>query len=487
MILTNLPALTVAALVVSRNDTKRVYYGDQQVNQCGGSLHAGNQQPVAVTPAYPRAAVAWYAVFLLLLAGIVSHLDRYMVSLLVEPIKRDLGLSDTEVSLLVGASFAMFFVAFNLPFGIIVDQVNRTVLLALGIATWSIMTAVGGLTHSFWGLFASRAGVGISEACLAPAAFSLIADYFPPRTRGRAMSAYNMANYLGGGASMLVGGLVFGALGGQPTIIPGLGQLEAWQATLVFAGLPGVLVACLILTVRDPVRPTGRLKKRVRRDERFWEHMREAPLVYIAVHGVSALTAFTGIAVASWLPSYFVRIFDLGPSQAGLMVGPVSAIAGVLGCILSGISSDWLVARDRVGGRFLVPLAWWPAAALGLIVIILSARPGQALVGVFIFLLGSGFGLASVGPTIQDITPSQFRGQATSLHFILSGILAFGSAPTLVALVTDHIFKDPDALGLSMFVVLSPAILAGFVLCLLARRSYDVRRRQFISGPRDTA
>jgi MFS family permease len=157
---------------------------------------------------YPPRGYAWYVLFVLLIIGITSYLDRNIVAVLMEPIKQDLQLTDTEVSLLQGMAFAVFYVAFGLPFGALVDRKNRRVLLAFGIALWSTMTAAGGLAESYWQLFAARAGVGIGEACLAPAAFSLIADYFPPSQRGRAMSVYNMSNYLGGGASMLLGGLV---------------------------------------------------------------------------------------------------------------------------------------------------------------------------------------------------------------------------------------------------------------------------------------
>lgn len=180
---------------------------------------------------YPPPAKAWFVVAVLLLIGIVSYLDRYIVAVLVEPIKADLGLSDTQVSLLQSTSYAVFFVAFSMPAGVLVDRVNRSALLAASIVLWSLATALGGLASSFWGIFVSRAIVGISEACLAPAAFSLIADHFPPEKRGKPMSAYNMANYLGGGASMLIGGLVFGALGNASLDLPVVGMRQPWQAT----------------------------------------------------------------------------------------------------------------------------------------------------------------------------------------------------------------------------------------------------------------
>ena len=129
---------------------------------------------------YPPAPYAWYVVGVLLIVGITSYLDRNIIALLVEPIRADLGLSDTEVSFLQGTAFAIFYVAFGLPFGMLADRVNRRTLLALGVAWWSLMTAAGGFAENYWQLFAARAGVGIGEACLAPAAFSILADYFQP-------------------------------------------------------------------------------------------------------------------------------------------------------------------------------------------------------------------------------------------------------------------------------------------------------------------
>ncbi len=432
--------------------------------------------------AFLRNAYAWYVVFVLLLVGIVSQLDRSVLSLLVDPIKADLGLSDTQAGALQGTAFALFFVAFSMPSGMLVDKIHRPKILALGVAVWSLMTALGGLATGFWSLFAARAGVGMSEAILAPAAFSLIADYFPASSRGRAMSTYNMANYLGGGASLLVGGLILGALGKTNIMLPLVGSVHDWQATLLFVGLPGLFASLLVLTVREPARSIPQPERSASK-EKFIDHMRQAPTVYFAVHAVSALTAFTGIGVVSWLPSYFVRQFALTPSHVGAMLGPVSALAGVLGCLSSGLCSDWLVGRGRMGGRFLLPLAWWPLALFGLCVLVFASAPNIALVGVFVFLFGSGFGLASVGPTIQDITPGQFRGQAAALHFVLAGLLAFGSAPALVGLISEKIFKGQASLGQAMFVLMVPIILTGFTLCASTLRAYNHRRIAFGSAP----
>lgn len=447
----------------------------------GDHMSAGSPAVAGAEHSYPPRGYAWFVVAVLLIIGITSYLDRNIVSLLVEPIKADLHLTDTEVSVLQGAAYAIFYVAFGLPFGALVDRANRRTVLAFGIALWSIMTAAGGFADNYWQLFAARAGVGIGEACLAPAAFSLIADYFPPAHRGRAMSVYNMANYLGGGASLLIGGLVLKMLGGVGTaFLPLIGDIASWKATFIIIGAPGILLSALMLVIREPQRHQITRSLRTGSAEGFLEHMRNAPKVYASVHLVSAFTAFTGYAVAGWVPTYFVRIFGLEVSEAGVLIGPVAALCGMAGCIASGFASDRLVATNWPGGRFVIPLIWWPIALGALLLIVMAGTQSLALVGVGLFFLGSGFGLASVAPTIHDITPNQFRGRATSLHFVLSGLLGLSAAVTLVALVNDYVFQDADALGKSMLVVLTPVIAGSFLTCLLCRRAYEERRQHYL-------
>lgn len=448
-----------------------------------GRLELHHSVDQAAAQPYPPRAYAWYVLFVLLIVGITSYLDRNIVAVLMEPIKQDLSLTDTEVSLLQGTAFAVFYVAFGLPFGALVDRKNRRVLLACGIAMWSTMTAAGGLAETYWQLFAARAGVGIGEACLAPAAFSLIADYFPPHQRGRAMSIYNMSNYLGGGASMLLGGLVLKLLGGIGTsVLPLIGTIANWKATFILVGAPGLVLALLMLTIREPHRQQTTPTRSASSAEGFLEHMRAATNVYATVHIVSAFTAFTGYAVAGWLPTYFVRTFGVEVAQAGIMIGPVAALGGMAGCIASGLVSDHFVRVNRVGGRFGLPLIWWPIGLVSLLLITGAATPNVALFGAGLFFFGSGFGISSVPPTIHDITPNQFRGRATSLHFVAAGLLGLTSAVTLVAMVNDYLFVDADALGKSLLVVLTPVIIGSFVACLLCQKPYEARRQHYLAA-----
>lgn len=422
---------------------------------------------------------AWFVVLVLLLVGIASYLDRNIIALLIEPIKADLALSDTQASLLQGTAFALFFVAFGYPSGMLVDRISRRNMLVFGVSLWSVMTAAGGLANSYWELFIARAAVGMGEALLAPAAFSLIADYFLPARRGRAMSTYNMANYLGGGTSMLVGGLVLQALSKTGrSQLPLLGEVANWQATLILIGLPGVFLALLLFTVREPERRATAIAAPLSKS--LWQHFREAPRIHASVHFVSAMTVFTGVTLTSWIATYFVRHFGMTPAEAGVKIGPVSAIGGMAGCIASGIVGDMLVARGIRGGRFCAGLLWWPVCLASLIGLIQASTASAALVWNFHFIFASAFGLASVVPTIQDITPAHLRGRATSIHFVMSGLLALGAGATMVALVTDRIFHDTQALGSSLLVVLVPVIVLSLATCVACQKGYEARRQQFL-------
>jgi MFS family permease len=429
---------------------------------------------------YPRIGYAWYVIGVLLVAAVTSYLDRYLISLLVEPIKRDLLLNDTQISLLQGFAFAIFYVLLGLPFGALVDRSNRRLILVAGVTLWSAMTIACGLAENFTELFMARAGVGIGEACLAPAAFSLIADYFRPASRGRAMGVYNIANYIGTGASLLIGGIVISLVGNSSAAtLPVVGEVASWKAVFFVVGAPGLLIALWLFTVREiPRKQTSRVQGSGGVFAQFFAHLAQHPLAYLSVYTVSTMTAFVGLTFAVWGPSFFIRQLGVPPAQVGLHLGPVTAIAGVLGSLASGVLSDWLVGRGHPVGRFVVPLVWWPIAMVALPVIGTAHSEAVALAGTAALAFGSGIGLASVPPMIQDITPNRLRGQATATHFIFSGLLGMGVAPTLIGLVTDCVFHDPKALSASLLVVLLPVSAIGLTASLLGRRAYAAARSQ---------
>ena len=210
--------------------------------------------------AYPSSGYAWYVVGVLTLAYIFSFIDRQVLSLMVGPIQKDLGIDDFQMSLLMGPSFAVFYTLFGIPLGRLADTRSRRVIISLGIAVWSIMTAGCGLTKTFWQLAVMRMGVGVGEASLSPSAYSLISDYFRPQRRSTAMSVYSMGIYIGSGMAFLLGGFIMKlAAGTDSTPLPWIGGVHSWQLVFLAVGLPGLLVSLLLLTVREPVRKGVRL------------------------------------------------------------------------------------------------------------------------------------------------------------------------------------------------------------------------------------
>ena len=208
---------------------------------------------------YPRPARAWYVLGLLTLVYVFSFLDRTILGLLVGPIRRDLHITDTQVSLLMGFSFAVFYTFFGLPLGRMADSRSRRQLIAGGIATWSLFSAGCGLARSFGQMLLLRIGVGVGEAVLSPSAYSLLTDYFPPRRRATALSIYGMGIYIGSGAASVLGGFVTGwATGRVSWTVPLMGDVRSWQIVFFAVGLPGVLLALFMYTFAEPVRRGGR-------------------------------------------------------------------------------------------------------------------------------------------------------------------------------------------------------------------------------------
>ena len=213
-----------------------------------------NDQAVAVNN--KSSVYAWYVVLLCMLAYIFSFIDRQILALMIEPIKADLNLSDTQFSLLHGLAFSLFYAFMGLPLAYLADRFSRPKIIAVGIIFWSIATALCGLSKNFIQLFFSRMGVGVGEAALSPAAYSMFSDMFSKDKLGRAVAVYSIGSFVGGGIAFLVGGYVIGLLKDLSLIeIPVFGAVKAWQMAFILVGLPGIFIGLLfVLTVRDPKR-----------------------------------------------------------------------------------------------------------------------------------------------------------------------------------------------------------------------------------------
>jgi MFS family permease len=428
-----------------------------------------------------RLGYAWYVVGVLLIAQTFSFLDRMIMGLLVGPIRESFQISDTQFSLLAGFAFSLFYALMGLPLARIADASNRRNLIAAGIAVWSLMTALCGLAKGYWWLFLARVGVGVGEATLAPAAYSMIADYFPKSVLARALSVYMIGVTLGSGFAYMLGGAVVAYVENLPAIeLPLVGAMHGWQVTFVVIGLPGVLVALLLLaTVREPVRvgvaSDDAHALPVREVVRYIWDRRSAYGGHILGIAIFVMVVY---ALNLWGPTYFIRTFGYTRAEAGWTFGIVMIVAGTAGLLLAGSVADaWLRrgTKDAYVRTILASIvALAPCAiAMGFVT---NDVLGIAMISLAVFFSAFQGGLA--GGTLQLMTPNRMRGQVVAVYQLFANFIGLGLGPTVVAVLTDYVFGYDAAIGKS--IALTAAILCpvgGFLLW----SSMPAIRRQIVA------
>lgn len=421
----------------------------------------------------PDAAGAWLAVALLTLAYILSYVDRTIILLLVGPIRADLQISDTQFSLLHGLAFAIFYTIAGIPIGMLADRYNRPRLIAAGIALWSVMTIACGAARSFLHLFAARVGVGIGEAALSPAAYSLITDVTPPNQVGRALSAYGAGVYLGIGATFLVGGWLVDSLVASGGVEwPLLEGLAPWQQIFVLVGLPGLpiaLAALLLLpeprrTPRAPGSPDSRgLAAHLRRNWKF------VTALFLGFSFISLL--FNGYL--AWLAEYFLRAHGWSKSRTGVWIGIIMLTAGPLGMAAGGWITDiWrrrrpVTAPVHVGLWGSVALLPWPLWATTV------DSPELSLLGIAPIIFFSCFCFGPAVAAIQLSTPPGLRAQLSAIYLFVVNLAGIGLGGTAIALVSDNLLGDEERIGDAMAMVGTGAVLLGVVTLWLARAAAE--------------
>lgn len=417
--------------------------------------------PTADVPPWPRPAYAWYVVLVILLAYILSFVDRTILSLLVVPIEHDLHIGDTAMSLLQGFSFALLYAVMGLPLARLIDARTRRGIITVGIFVWSLMTASCGLANRFWHLFLARVGVGVGEATLLPGASSLLADYFPPERLGRAMGVLATGIFVGTGLSLIIGGALIRALGGAHIALPLLGAVYPWQMIFFAVGLPGVLVALLMLTVREPQR-RGALRTRARGAGRAHRslplpvvgtYMRDNWQTLTAHHLGFSLLALVGYGAGAWIPTFFIRTYGWSASQAGIRFGLLAFVVGPLGTVCGGLLADRFAERGYRDGKMRVGMIAALGGALPVCLFPLAGSAGWALLLIAPFFLFVSFVWGIAPAALQELMPNQMRGQATAVYTGVVNLIGLGLGPTGVALVTEYVFHQPRDLRYALAIV----------------------------------
>jgi MFS family permease len=431
---------------------------------------------------YPSSVAAWYSVSVLMLMYIFSFIDRTTISLIVEPMKRDLQITDTQVGMLQGLAFALLYTFLGLPIARLSDRHSRRAIIAAGVFIWSIMATLCGLARTAMQLFIARIGVGVGEAALSPAAYSIITDSFPRSKLGSAFGVYNVGITIGSGIAFLVGGIVVAAVShaGASYTLPLFGEVRAWQMVFIVTGAPGVLLPLLLLTFREPARrgllrtqmsgqAVAPLKPPLREVLGYvWSNKKFYLMHFVAL----ALLAMTGYCVAAWLPTALIRAYGVSYGQVGKVLGVSTILMNSTGMLLAGWLCDRLTRKAWDDAPIVVAIL--SACGIAVFACLPSVMPTVPMIWVAIFVAGLPFNAYNgVGPmAVNQVTPNQYRAQVSAVYLFVVNALGLGVGPTLVPLLNDHLFHDPAKIRYSLIIVVFCAAVAAIMLLLKVRPIY---------------
>jgi MFS family permease len=410
----------------------------------------------------------WRLVISLMVIYSYAFVDRVVLALLVDPIKNDLHASDGQMSLLLGLAFALFYGLFTLPSGHFVDRLNRRRLIALASIGWALMTIVCGTATTFTQLFIGRAGVGLMEAMVTPAAYSMIRAAVPARSRGLAFSTYALAPVLGGAVSLAGGGLLLRlAVSGAFKGIPLIGDLAPWQATLVIIGLGGLPLSLLLLTFAEPRRDhrasasnDGLFKGLAEASGYIAKHRSlYAPLIVFA--GVGAMMSFSHNA---WFPTAFGRRFAMVPQQVGPILGGVYLVTGTAGLLFGGLLMNTLARRGKSVMTYAIVAVAITALGTSAACLSPSSTVAFAFAGLTMFFLGIS---NPAGATkLSQTTPPNMIGRVSAVYLLFQTLVGQTLGPLSVALVSQRFFTGPSSIGFGLAVV-QIACAAIAIICAL--------------------
>lgn len=421
------------------------------------------------TAARSRPAYAVYVVLVLMVAYMLSFMDRVLISLMIEPIRTELGLGDTQVGLLVGFGFVLLYSVMGIPFGSLADSSNRRNLMVFGVLGWSAATAASGFAGGFASLLAARAMVGIGEATLSPAAYSTIADRFEKKRLGFAVSLYNMGVSLGGGVAMLFGGVLVAWAMKTNVALP-WGELTGWRLAFVAVGLLGAPLAVLmLLTVREAARRRGAAKA--------------PPLSALWALAMRHKAAFGGVVIGYsiiviaaygamlWAPVHFARAHGMNPAQLGLAFGIIIGLFGTIGLAIGGLLSD----RSAKRGHPEAPVRIVLASAI----LQFPLMMGAYLVSDTTLALSlAAAGMATVSTigglqagTLQILTPASMRGRMTAIYLLVANMAGMGLGPLIIGFISEHMFDGPTSLGKALALVTAVSLSLGIALLLITRKA----------------
>lgn len=392
--------------------------------------------------------IGGYVVCVLCIGLFLAYTDRFIINLVVDPIRTDLALTNVQISLLQGVGFALIYALAGLPCGRLADAVSRRNLIAGGVLLWSIATIACGLASDFWSFFAARVAVGLGEAALVPAASSLIIDFFSPRHRGVALGVFSLGAVLGTGVALLIGGLLLeGIEAGRFASLPWVGAMAPWRQLMILAGAPGLVLLPLLSVIPEPVRhhSSGLLPIPA-----VIRHLIADNGAVLRVCLVKATLAVGDYGLISWLPTLLQRSYGLSPLEVGSMLALSVSLSGAIASLAGGAVSDAVVRRWGVRSRVVLLLGCYLLTVAGGLAILFAGSSRQFAWAFALWAFGSVSGYVIGHIVMQEWVPNEMRATTIAVSLTTTALIGIGLGPTLVALVAEHGFGGEAALQLAM-------------------------------------
>ena len=429
---------------------------------------------VFISPAtpYPDRKYAWFVVFVLILASLIAFIDRQVVAIVVGPMQEDLGVGDTEIGWLYGV-FALFYAVAALPIATLADKKSRKIIIAVGIALWSILTIACGLARNYWQVFFARMGVGIGEATLNPSTTSLIGDFFPRKDVHLALSIFQIGPIVGTGIAFIIGGMVLELVQqAEPLTLPLIGALKPWQQTFVYVGAPGILLAGLFLFIREPVRRVSNEPEIARSGTAQLIHFYRTNASTLLWHHLGFVSLIlTGYAFVFWSVTFFVRIHGVPAADASQIFGWIFVIFGPLGPLIVAYIAAELKRRGHhdanitagmIGGIATIPCVL-------LIQLAPSATWAYILYAPALLAVNSPFGIAA--GALPVITPPHLRARVAAVY-MFAGAVGMMFGPPLAGAFNEYLFPGAEGVRYSMIIMTCCFGFLGVLFLWFARKPY---------------
>jgi len=425
----------------------------------------------AETKQYPSRPRAIFALSVLLAAYIISFVDRQILSLMVNPVRSDLRISDFEISLLQGLAFALFYCLLGIPFGRLADRTHRVRLIAAGVFFWSIMTILCGFANTFLALFLFRMGVGIGEAVLAPAGYSILSDYFPPDKNVRATSVFALGPLIGAGCSLLLGGQLLDYIGSLGEAPFGLQGFSAWQLTFVAVGLPGLAIGALVLLIREPARQGVAGKPAMSLLGSFadlWHRRRDHRAIYVS----GPLLTIVTFSAAAWFPTHLIRTFGMTPGEVGIVLGVTHLAGGVLGASLGVILTERWLRRGHEDAYLRTVCLVACLVALTMVAPLLTDKTATLAVWFVSVTLQCAFS-GNIMAALHRVTPNRARAFSTAIVILLSNIIGLALGTAIIGAVAQIFFEGvPRGIGYALAIVNTIAALTSALVAARGTRNF---------------